>query len=261
MQLMIENTPMIEITIDGKKILAKENQTLLQAAKENQIKIPHLCFHPALKPSGSCKLCGVEVASPSGKEVVMLSCILKVKENLEIKTDSRLVRANREKAFNTLLQMAPESSRIRMLAKEYDVAVTPPPDGCIRCRLCIRVCNEIVGSRALTMVKTEKGSRVVPRIGLCIGCGTCANLCPTDIIKVIDQDNVRTVSIKEEIIGQLPLERCEGCGKMYATASFLKHVADATLQHPDTKEHHHLCSSCIKLMSNRAITEGEKIKK
>ena len=252
---------MIKITIDDKKILAQEHQTILQVAKENGIKLPHLCFHPALKPSGSCKLCGVEVASPSGKQVVMLSCILKVKENLAIKIDSELVRAHRENAFNKLLQMAPDSSRIRDLAKAFDVYVTPPPDGCIRCRLCIRVCKEIVTAGALKMVKTETGSRVVAEPGLCIGCGTCANLCPTQIIKVTDQDSVRTISIKGEIIGQLPLERCEGCGKMYATASFLKHVEETMHHHPDTKEHHHLCPTCIKLMSSRAVTERERIKK
>ncbi len=253
---------MINIIIDNKEIPVKENQTILLAAKENGIRIPHLCFHPALKPSGSCKLCGVEVVSTSGKPVLMLSCILKAKENLEIKTNSELVRTNREKAFNRLLQMAPESFRIRDLAKEFDVNVTPPPNGCIRCRLCIRVCNEIVKARALKMVKTEQGNQVAAGDGQCIGCGTCANLCPTNIIKVVDKDHVRTISIKGEITGQLPLERCEVCGKMYATASFLEHVQQiSTLDHPDTKEHHHLCSSCIKLMSNRAITEKERIKK
>jgi NADH dehydrogenase/NADH:ubiquinone oxidoreductase subunit G len=252
---------MIDITIDDKKISAKENQTILQVAKKNGIKIPHLCFHPALKPSGSCKLCGVEVASPSGKQVIMLSCIMKVKENLIVKTNSELVKTKREKAFNKLLQMAPDSSRIRNLAKEYNVAITPPPNGCIRCRLCIRVCGEIVKAKALKMVKTENGSMVVSENGQCIGCGTCANLCPTKVIKIVDQGNVRTVSIKDEIIGQLPLERCEGCGKMYATSNFLRHVEESTHTHTDTKEHHHLCSSCIKLMSNRAQTEKEKLKK
>lgn len=258
---MTDITPMIAITIDDKKILATKNQTILQAAKENKITIPHLCYHPALKPSGSCKLCGVEVESPSGRQVVMLSCILKVKENLSIKTDSKLVKAHREKAFNRLLQMAPDSARIRDLAQTFGVAVTPPADGCIRCRLCIRVCNEIVKARALKMVKTPSGKRVLAEPGRCIGCGTCANLCPTHIIKVTDQDNVRTVSIKKEIIGQLALERCEGCGKMYATARFLRHVEESTFEHPDTKEHHHLCPSCIKLMSNRAVSEKERIKK
>ncbi|MCF6245747.1 MAG: 2Fe-2S iron-sulfur cluster-binding protein [Desulfobacula sp.] len=245
---------MIDIIIDKKKIGVRENQTVLAAAKENGIKIPHLCFHPALRPSGSCKLCGVEVISTGGKQVVMLSCILKVKENLEIKTDSELVRFNREKSFNNLLQMAPDSSRIRNLAKEFDVPVTPQPNGCINCRLCIRVCNEIVKASALKMVKNKNKSRIMPELGHCIGCGTCANLCPTDIIKVNDQDSVRTISIKGEIIGQLPLEQCEGCGNMYATASFLRHVQEITHPHPDTKEHHHLCPSCIKLMSNRTLT-------
>lgn len=252
---------MIDITIDDKKLCVEENQTILQVAKKNGIKIPHLCFHPALKPSGTCKLCSVEVESPTGKQVVMLSCILKVKENLKIKTNSKLVKAKREKAFNTLLHMAPDSRRIRDLAKEYDVTITPPPNGCIRCRLCIRVCKEIVKAGALKMVKTERGKMVMPVAGQCIGCGTCANLCPTNIIKVVDHEGVRTISIKGEIVGQLILERCEGCGKMYATSNFLKHVEETTLDHPDTKEHHHLCSSCIKLMSNRALTEKERIKK
>jgi len=252
---------MIDIFIDDKKISAEENQTILQVAKANGIKIPHLCFHPALKPSGSCKLCGVEVLSPTGKQVVMLSCIIKVKENIEIKTSSELVKTTRTKAFNKLLQMAPDSARIRNLAKEFDVAVTPPPDGCIRCRLCIRVCNEIVKAKALKMVKTENGNMVVPEPGLCIGCGTCANLCPTNIIKVIDQDSVRTISIKQELIGQLPLVRCESCTRLYATSTFLKHVGESTLDHPDTKDHHRFCPSCIKLMSSRATTERERIKK
>jgi predicted molibdopterin-dependent oxidoreductase YjgC len=254
---------MIDIIIDGKKISARENQTVLQVARENRIKIPHLCFHPALKPSGSCKLCGVETKSPAGRQVVMLSCILKVKENLEIKTNSRLVQEKREKAFNRLLQMAPDSVRIRQLAAQFNIAITPPPDGCIKCRLCIRVCNEIVKAGALKMVKTEHGSRVCAEPGRCIGCGTCANLCPTNIIRVEDKDNVRTVSIKGETISSLPLERCEGCGRMYATTNFIRHVEEAYLenQHPDTKEHHHLCPSCIKLMSNRARTERERLKK
>jgi len=252
---------MIDIIIDDKKLSVQEDQTILEAAKEHNIKIPHLCFHPALKPSGSCKLCGVEVTTPYGKKVVLLSCILKVKENMVVKTNSKKVKEHREKTFNKLLQMAPDSPRIRQLAKDFNVTVTPPPDSCIRCRLCVRVCNEIVQAGALKMVKTQTGSVVVPQPGLCIGCGTCANLCPTHIIKVVDQETVRTVSIKGEIIGQLPLERCEGCGKMYATTNFLKHVEKSTLAHPDTKDHHKLCSSCIKLMSNRAITEREKIKK
>ncbi|MCP4023522.1 MAG: 4Fe-4S dicluster domain-containing protein [Desulfobacteraceae bacterium] len=252
---------MVNIIIDGKSVEANEDATILQVARENKIKIPHLCFHPALKSSGSCKLCGVEVVSAKGKSVWMLSCILKPKKNLVIKTNSEFVKTYRKKTFSKLLNMAPDSGRIRQLAADFNVNIAPPPDGCIRCRLCIRVCNEIVKAKALRMVKIHDITMVGARPGHCIGCGTCANLCPTNIIMVDDQDNVRTVSIKGQIIGKLPLERCEGCGKMYATSTFLKHVEQSTGLHPDTKTHHHFCSSCIKLLSTRATTERERIKK
>ena len=53
---------------------------------------------------------------------------------------------------------------------------------------------------------------VIPIDGLCIGCGTCANICPTEVINVTDHGKMRTISIREEVIGTHPLERCEGCG-------------------------------------------------
>jgi bidirectional [NiFe] hydrogenase diaphorase subunit len=61
---------------------------------------------------------------------------------------------------------------------------------------------------------------VVPIPDACIGCGTCANLCPTQVIKVEDLENVRTISIRDEVIGRHPLETCEGCGKRFATPKF-----------------------------------------
>lgn len=253
---------MTKIFIDDIEIDARDGQTVLQAAKANNIDIPHLCFHPALTPSGACKLCGVEVQSESsGRSAVVLSCVLKVKENLKIRTGTVAVIESREKAFNQLLQMAPESDRIRALAEKFNVDVPPPPNGCIRCRLCVRVCNEIVKAAALKMVQTDHGRQVMADPGKCLGCGTCANLCPTGAIRIKDEDRVRTVLLKGETVCQLPLERCEGCGKLYATTNFIDHVRDATHLHPDTKEHHSLCPVCVKLMSNRALTEKERIRK
>ncbi|HCY88065.1 MAG TPA: 2Fe-2S ferredoxin [Desulfobacteraceae bacterium] len=252
---------MIEITIDNTPIMAEEGTTILQAARANGIAIPHLCYHPALKPSGACKLCGVEVASPTGRQVIMLSCILKAKPGLVIKTDSPMVAEHREKAFAKLLNLAPDSERIRNLAAEYKVPVPPMPNGCIRCRLCVRVCNDVVGARALKMVKKETGNRVVPGEGNCIGCGTCANLCPTKVMRVKDEAGVRTVYIKDEVVSRLPLERCEACGNLYATSDFLAHVEAHTGDHPHTKAVHHLCTACAKLMSDRAVTETLRPKK
>lgn len=250
---------MIDFTINDQAIRAPEGTTILQAARENGIAIPHLCYHPALKPSGSCKLCGVEVTAQSGKPVVMLSCILKVKPGLKVITESELVTQAREKSFSRLLQMAPDARRIRDLAGQFQVSVPPPPDGCIQCRLCVRVCNDVVGAGALTMEKTAHGRRVTARPDRCIGCGTCANICPTRVISVTDRDGIRQVAIKGQVVTRLPLERCEACGREYATSRFLHHVDDVTEPHPHVKEHHHHCPNCVKIMSDKAVTERAHI--
>ena len=243
---------MVNITIDDQKHKVEEGLTVLQALKNNNFKIPTLCYHPALKPSGSCKLCAVEVpARTSGRQITMLSCILKVREGLAIKTRGDLVERARKRAFQNLLRMAPQSQAIRDIAKEFEIDLGPPPDGCIRCRLCIRVCKEIVGPGALKMVKREGKNFVVPVEGMCIGCGTCANLCKTGAISVVDKDNVRTITIRDEVIGRHPLERCEGCGKLFATPKYLNYIEKRTAPHPDVKEHHKYCPTCAKMFSDR----------
>jgi len=243
---------MVEILIDGDTYEAPEGQTVLETLKKEGFRIPSLCYHPAIKPLGSCRVCAVEVSGrPSGKHITMLSCILKVKPGLEIRTDTEQVKEARTAAFRRLLQMAPQSERILSLAREFQIDTGPPADGCIRCRLCIRVCREIVGPGALAMEKCGPLSIVVPVEGRCIGCGTCANICPTGVIRVVDADNVRTISIRDEIIGRHPLERCEGCGRLYATQRFLDHLHKRSSQHPELKAEHHYCPTCVKLFSDR----------
>jgi len=181
----------------------------------------------------------------------MLACVLKVKDGMDIKTQSEAVRRARTRAFRNLLQMAPQAQSIIDLAKSYDIDPGPPADGCIRCRLCVRVCNEIVGPGALRMEKRDGLNYVVPIEGLCIGCGTCANICPTKVISVKDHENVRTISIRDEVIGRHPLERCEGCGKQYATPKFLNHIQQRTSSHTEVKDRHNYCPTCAKLFSDR----------
>jgi len=249
---------MPEITIDGTSYPAEEGQTALEVARQNGISIPTLCFHPALKPSGSCKLCAVEVAGrTTGRQIAMLSCILKVSDGLEIKTTGPVVDKARTKAFRNLLRLAPQSKRLRLMAGDYGVDLGPPSDGCLRCRLCIRVCKEIVGAEALKMKKIDGINFVVPEPDRCIGCGTCANICPTDAILVDDRENVRTISIRDEVIGKHPLERCEGCGRWYATTRFMDYIEKRTAPHPHVKVSHKYCPTCAKLFSDRTRAVSE----
>jgi len=169
-----------------------------------------------------------------------------------VKTNSEEIKAARSRAMNALLTYAPQSKVLFELSKAFDLDTRPLPDGCIRCHLCHRVCSDIVGAGALRVAHRDGHAFIVPVPGRCIGCGTCANVCPTDAIRVEDHDNVRTIMIRDEIIGQHPLERCEGCGRMVATPKFLARIEERTTRnHPDKKDHHHYCPSCAKLHSER----------
>ncbi len=249
---------MLKITIDGQTFHMQEGMTVLEVAREKGINIPALCYHPALKPSGSCKLCAVEVAGRSGRPITMLSCVLKIKDGLTVRTTGEMVNRARVKGFQELLQMAPQSEVIRDLAEEYGVDLGPPPDGCVRCRLCIRVCRDIVGPGALKMEKREGKHFVVPVEGLCIGCGTCFNLCPTKVIKVEDVGSVRTISIRGEIIGKHPLLRCDGCGAMFATPKFIESMENRMGPHPEVKVHHQYCPVCAKIFSERIVSFADR---
>ena len=250
---------MVTITIDDCEYQAEEGTSVLEVARQNNIPVPTLCYHPSLRPSGSCRLCAVEVPGRStGRQVTMLACVLKVKNGLAVKTQGDAVNRARTRAFRNLLQMAPQAKKIIELAKTYDIDPGPPPDGCVRCRLCVRVCKEIVGAGALKMEKRDGKNYVVPIEGLCIGCGTCANICPTDVIIVEDRESARTIGIRDEIIGRHPLEICEGCGKQYATPKFLNHIQKRTSSHTDVKTHHNYCPTCAKLFSDRIKTFNDR---
>jgi bidirectional [NiFe] hydrogenase diaphorase subunit len=243
----------IAIIIDGKEETVEKGEFLLTVLRRLGKRVPALCYHPALKkPVGACRLCAVEIRTGDKPAKIQRACIVKTKPEMRVVTEGEEIRAAQSRAMNTLLAYAPQSEALFKLATEFGLDTHPPPDGCIRCHLCYRVCADLVGASALKLEHRDGRPYIVPIPGHCIGCGTCANICPTDAIKVSDHDNVRTISIRDEVIGQHPLERCEGCGKMYATPKFLTHIEQRTLPvHPDVKEHHHYCPTCAKLFSDR----------
>jgi len=242
---------MITIFINDRAVSAEPEATVLQAARSNGFPIPTLCHHPALKPSGSCRLCGVAVEKLTGEKAIMLSCLLKIKPGMRVWTEGPEVRQARSKALLKLIAMAPMSERIRHIAEKEGVELPPAPDGCIRCRLCIRVCKEIIGREALRMEKVDGRQLVLPDPDRCIGCGTCANICPTQAIAVREDGAMRTVAIRGEVFGRHPLLRCQGCGKYYATEKQIRLMEERTSPHPQVKEHHNYCGNCAKLFSDR----------
>ena len=184
-------TEVINFTIDGQPVQAKPGWTILETARHYHINIPTLCYHPAVKPWGSCRLCVVEVRyGKRGK--VMPSCLNPPIEELEVLTNSERVLNVRRWVLEMLLADCPASREIKKLAAEYGVTSTRfpianPEEECLRCGRCVAVCNEVVGVGALTF-----GSRGVKKVletpyrvpnNACIGCGCCVSVCPTGALQ------------------------------------------------------------------------------
>ena len=251
-----EQVPEEEVSffVDDATLKAPAGMSVLEALETAGIRLPHLCYHPALTPAANCRLCLVEVQVEAHQPAVRPACALKVKRGLTIYTDTPAVKEARDAAFHRLLQMAPNDENLMRMAAEFGVGTGPPADGCIRCRLCVRVCGEVVGQSALKTTRINKMMYVVPSGNECIGCGTCANICPTKAIWIEDADGVRTIRIRDEIIGRHVLQRCEACGARFATEKFLAHIEDSTHDHAHVKEEHTYCPTCAKLFSSRVAS-------
>ncbi len=245
---------MIVIKINGREHEAREGERLIKVLREKDVKIPSLCFHPALIPSASCRLCVVEVKQPGKPPRSRLSCAARIKAGMEVVTESAMIYQMRNTAIADLLKMAPEAEAIHRIGCEFGLSTGMKPDGCIRCRLCVRVCTEIIGAKALVMEKRDGRGYVAPsKTGECIGCLTCVNICPTKALRFEDQGRVRTIMIRDEVIGKHTLERCEMCGRLFATTSFLAHVKDREKGHREKKAERLHCPSCAKLTYRRNL--------
>ncbi len=252
---------MVEIIVNGQRVQADPEKPLIETLKKQGIDVPALCYHPALSPAGACKLCSVEIFAPNKPSQVKFSCVIKPVEGLEVRTDTEPVIRARTAAFRKLAQFAPEATVIWKLAEKHGINMGSPPDECIRCRLCVRACKELVGANALKMEKRNGAWFMVPTEGnRCIGCGTCVNLCPTGVIKQEDRNGLRIISIRDEVIGQNPLLQCEACGRYFATSKFMSRVDSKTDDHPHVKEHHRYCPTCAKLLSDR-VKSASRIKR
>jgi bidirectional [NiFe] hydrogenase diaphorase subunit len=182
---------LIRFTIDGKKVSAQKDWTILETARAHRIHIPTLCFHPAVSPWGSCRLCVVETRYGKRGQVVA-SCLTRPVHELEVMTNSERVHNVRRWVLEMLLAECPASQEIRKLAAEYGVtstrfAVTDPNEECLRCGLCVAVCNEVVGVQALTfgsrgVKKSLETPYRVPN-NACVGCGCCVSVCPTGALQ------------------------------------------------------------------------------
>ncbi|MCD4796406.1 MAG: (2Fe-2S)-binding protein [Candidatus Cloacimonetes bacterium] len=191
---------MIDIIIDGKKISVKEETTIMDAAKKLNIDIPGLCHRSTVEAYGACRLCVVDVID-GRKTRMVTSCNYPIRKSIEVNTQSERVRKTRGMLLEMMLSRWPNVDMIKQLAKEYGIIQTRfihplidySSNACILCGLCVNACSEIMWEDIIGFAGRGESRRVVmpfeKHYDACVGCSTCANICPTGAIKMIDDPN------------------------------------------------------------------------
>ncbi|MDZ7622957.1 MAG: 2Fe-2S iron-sulfur cluster-binding protein [Ignavibacteriaceae bacterium] len=175
---------MPNINLDGKTIEFKQGQTIIEAARDHGIEIPHFCWHPELSVSGNCRICLVEVEK---MPKLVIACSTLASEGMVVHTKNEKVVAAQNAVMEFLLINHPldcpicdEAGECKLqdyaykygvgesrfveekVHKDKRVALGPRVmfDGerCISCSRCIRFCDEIAKDPELTFVK--RGDRV-----------------------------------------------------------------------------------------------------
>ncbi len=204
-------TQKIEVSIDGATVAVDPSSTMLEAALEHGVFVPHLCHDPDLEPAGVCRLCMVEV---DGRLVT--ACNTPVKEGDAFRTDTDAVKETRLGAVELLLVnhhgasvdcdegdacelqkiarfVGVDETRLKRLRRPdqtFDVDTSNPfftfdPNICVLCGICVRTCDEIVGVKAIDFVNRGVYTTIGSAPGAqwidsdCVSCGECVVRCPT----------------------------------------------------------------------------------
>ncbi len=232
----------------------------MEFARENYIYIPTLCHNDALEPAGNCRLCTVQITQGS-RTSLETACNYLVQDAMVVQTDSERVKAVRRLIMELLLARCPNPKKVRELALEVGVDAVPPQfslenEYCILCGLCVRGCSEIVQANAIDF----EGSGVDKKVSVpfdesspdCIGCGSCAFVCPTQVIKMQDVEDAKIFYADgEEDLGQqrmmwnwkteLSLKVCKGCGNPIAPERQLDRLQDKMIL---PQEFFDFCQTC-----------------
>jgi NADH-quinone oxidoreductase chain G len=225
---MSGDTTIITVTINGRELEIPQGTTLLRAARAAGISIPSLCDYELLAPIGACRMCLVEV---EGMQRLQTACTLLPVHGMEVTTESEVLKKARRDVLELLLINHPLDCPFCDKSGECDlqdmVLKYGPPVGryteekrhvpssyedpllatnmerCIACERCVRLCEDVQGASALTMVGRGETTRMEP-FSLesfdCEYCGNCLPACPVGaILSTVQMHNYRPWQMDREI--------------------------------------------------------------
>ena len=219
------NNELVTLEIDGVELTVPKGTSIMAAAKLNDTNIPKLCATDSLEPFGSCRLCLVEI---EGKRGYPASCTTPAEQGLKVKTQTPKLAELRKGvmelyisdhpldcltcATNGDCELQDMAGAVGLRDVRYGYAgenhleqekdktnpyFTFDPSKCIVCSRCVRACEEVQGTFALTIEgrgfdsKVSAGNKDFME-SECVSCGACVQACPTATLieKTVEEHGV-----------------------------------------------------------------------
>jgi len=149
----------VTLNIDGATVRAAKVSSVLDAALEYGICIPHLCHYPTLSDAGVCRLCIVE-HRVGDRTKITASCTLRVAEGMVIRTDTEKIKRLRRNIAELLVAEAPNSRAIQDIAVRCGVRDVRYPfrqGDCVQCGRCVGMCSQVWRADALGFAGRGEG--------------------------------------------------------------------------------------------------------
>ncbi|MDH3787653.1 MAG: formate dehydrogenase subunit alpha [Xanthomonadales bacterium] len=206
----------VTLTVDGRPVTVTAGASVMRAAAEAGIKVPKLCATDSLDAFGSCRVCLVEI---EGRKGYPASCTTEVEDGMVVHTQSRELDELRSNVVELYVSDHPlecdtcsangdcelqdvaaslgvESSRYGMNGAGHQQAARDDsnpyfafdPSQCIVCYRCVRACDDIQGTFALTVDGRGFASKIMAGQAQsfmdsdCVSCGACVDHCPTEAL-------------------------------------------------------------------------------
>jgi len=198
-------TDTVKLSIDGRTVEVPKGTLVIEAARNLGIEIPFFCYHQKLKSDGNCRMCLVAVEKMPKLQV---SCSIPATEGMVVHTNTTVVQEARKGVLDFLLANHPldcpicdEGGRCplqnysqkytaygqyreekRIYEKEFfSPLIEKEMNRCIQCMRCVRYCDEVIDSKALSSVnrgyQIEIGHYADKQLD-CEFCGGCVQICP-----------------------------------------------------------------------------------